>query len=393
MSISVSSNLLALRERTLLDKILRKYKFLTLFMSITMDSSGPQPLDNYTGSDERSSRGENDRLLRILYESTCYKTADSCDFTPKTSCFGRENHLDFEERIVIEDKIRSIIRRNKKLRKLFCGTEDLPILKGMDFELLTVDNRVVVIGEGKSGVAYLAKNIHSDKLVAIKLFKKKDTMKDILEEVGFQMVIDKKSKSSFSPRILGMLFLRKSKIPKDFHSCMLVMEYLSVLPNMEKPMKLSLSEANAFRRKGCDVLREKDWVQICKQLIKITKELTDMKICHMDLHANNVLLVFEQGRINVKVIDFGRCVWLDGVSQLKGYVNVKSKLVGREFTEQQHPLPTSDLFFVSDFIFKIYWKALGWKKSAAVMQRFRKQPFRHRWSHNQLSSNLALVQQ
>ena len=365
------------------------YKFLTLFTSIIMDSSGLQSLDNYTVPDEKTSREENDRLLQILYEGMCYQTAESCDFTPSSSCLGRENHPDFEERIAMEDKIRATIRRHKNLRKLFCGAEDILILKGTDFELLTVNNHAVVIGEGKCGVAYLAKNIYSNKLVAIKLFKKDKSLKlkDILEEVGFQMVINKKSKSSFTPKILGMLFFRGSKILKDFHSCILVMEYLSVVPQMEKPMKLSLGEARAFRKKGCDVLREKDWARICRQLIKITKQLSDIKITHMDLHAQNILLVFEQGRVNVKVIDFGRCAWLDG-TVYKGYVNVESKLVGREFAKLQQPLPTSDLFFVSCHLYVIYSNVLGWEKSTAVVTQFRTQSFRHRWNHNQLLSKL-----
>ena len=81
----------------------------------------------------------------------------------------------------------------------------------MEFELLMVGDRPVVLGEGTFGVAFLAKNIFTNKFVTIKLFKRKDklTLKCILKEVGFQMVIDKESKFlsrvSFTPKILVLL--------------------------------------------------------------------------------------------------------------------------------------------------------------------------------------------
>ena len=65
------------------------------------------------------------------------------------------------------------------------------------------------------------------------------------------------------------------------------MEYLSVVPQMEKPMKLSFGEAKAFQKKGCGFKRK------------------GMKNSLMDLHANNILLVFKQSRVNVKVVDSG----------------------------------------------------------------------------------------
>ena len=50
-------------------------------------------------------------------------------------------------------------------------------------------------------------------------------------------------------------------------------------------------------------MRERDWARIYKQLI--TKQLSDMKNSHMDLHSYNILLVFGQGRVDVIVIDSG----------------------------------------------------------------------------------------
>ena len=67
----------------------------------------------------------------------------------KSSCLGTENYLHFEERTAIEDNIRTIIGCHKKLRKLFYGTENIPILKGMDYEPLTGDNQAVVLGGRK----------------------------------------------------------------------------------------------------------------------------------------------------------------------------------------------------------------------------------------------------
>ena len=51
-------------------------------------------------------------------------------------------------------------------------------------------------------MAYLTQYVHTNKLVASKLFKKKDGLRllDILEEVSFQMMIDEESKSSFTPK-------------------------------------------------------------------------------------------------------------------------------------------------------------------------------------------------
>ena len=84
----------------------------------------------------------------------------------------------------------------------------------------------VVLGEGKSGVTYLEgkpgvtyliKNIYTNKLVTFKLCKNKDSLiwMHILDEVGSHIdKIGKESKSSFYPKMLGLLF----KVPINYHS-------------------------------------------------------------------------------------------------------------------------------------------------------------------------------
>ena len=356
-----------------------------------MDSPSSSCLDNYVGPDERLPQAVNDRLLRRLCNSTCYKTTDNYDFTPKSSCLGGERK-GLKERKAAQDSIRTTVRRYKTLKQLFGRFEDIPILQGQNYELLTVGNRPVVLGEGTFGVAFLAKDINTNKLVTIKLFKKKAKLKllGILKEVGFQMMIDKESKSSFTPKLLGLLIFAESKVLQNCHSFMLVMEYLSVLPEMKKPMKLSLAEAKKFRREGCDVLSVRNWASICKQLIEITKELSDMKISHLDLHAENLLLVFEETKVNVKVIDFGKCALLDKSTQIRGYEKVKSLLYGKELAILQRPIPTSDLFSVSGQIYEIYKKVLKWQGAALIVNRFRQQSYSHRWNHNQLLKVLKM---
>ena len=357
-----------------------------------MESPRLQFLDNYVGSDERIPQGDNDRLLRRLYETTCYQTTDNYDFTPKSCCLGSESNPHFDEREAAKENIRAEIRRYKKLKQLFARTEEIPILQGIDYELLTVGNRPVVIGEGKFGVAFLAKDTRTNKVVTIKLFKKKGNLKtlNILKEVGFQMVINKESESSFSPRLLGLLIFMESKVPPNCHSFMLVMEYLSILPEMAKPMKLSLSDAIKFQKEGCDVLSERNWAGICKQVIEITKELSEMKIAHLDLHAHNLLLVFEQSEVTVKVIDFGTCALLDGNARLIGFDKTKSLLYGKELAALGRPLHTSDLFSVSAHILVIYRKVLKRQDAVNIVDRFRKQPFGSRWNHYQLFSRLKM---
>ena len=357
-----------------------------------MDSRSSRCLDNYVGPAERTPEAEYDRLLRTLYEvlheATGYKTTDSYDFAPKSSCFGAESNPHFEEREAAKDAINATIRPHKTLRKLFARAK-VPILQGKDYELLTVDNRPVVLGEGSFGVAFLAKDIHTNNLVTIKLFKKtgNSNLASILKEVGFQTLINMKSEFSFTPELLGMLIFMKSKVPQNCHPFMIVMEYLSVLPEMDKPVKLSLAEAKALQRAGCDVLRKKDWYRITKQLMKITKELSAMKVCHLDLHGSNLLLVFEESKVNVKVIDFGKCVLLDKNTRLRGY-DRNSSYHGKELAKLKRPLPTSDLFTVSVHILHIYRKVLEWQNAAQIVQHFREQSYRHRWDHDQLFSKL-----
>ena len=46
---------------------------------------------------------------------------------------------------------------------------------------------------------------------------------------------------------------------------MVAMAYLSVLPQMENPMKLSLDDAAQLRLKGKDLLDQIHWDSVCKQ--------------------------------------------------------------------------------------------------------------------------------
>ena len=55
-----------------LNKILVICYFLTLLTTMNMDSTGLQSLDNYTVSDERILQGENDQIVRNLYDSMSY---------------------------------------------------------------------------------------------------------------------------------------------------------------------------------------------------------------------------------------------------------------------------------------------------------------------------------
>ena len=361
-----------------------------LITSIKMDSISSQCLDNYVGPAERTPEADNERLLSTLYEATRYKTTDSYDFTPKSSCLGAESNPHFEERKATKENINATIRRHKILRKLFARAGDILILQGIDYELLTVGNRPVVLGEGTFGVAFLAKDIHTNKLVTIKLFKKTGNSKlaSILREVGFQMLIDMESEFSFTPKLLGLLIFAESKVPQNCHSFMIVMEYLSVVPEMEKPIKLSLAEAKKLQREGCDVLTDRNWFKITKQLMDITRDLSDMKICHLDLHANNLLLVCEQSKWNVKVIDFGKCVLLDKNTRLCGYDKMESSFHGKELANLKRPLPTSDLFTVSVHMLYIYRHVLEWQNAARIVDHFREQSYRNRWDHDQLFSKL-----
>ena len=67
-----------------------------------------------------------------------------------------------------------------------------------------------------------------------------------------------------------MLSFIDTNMPKYFHPCLLVMEYLSAVPQREKPMKLSLQGAADLREMGVHILRKLDWALIYKQLIDIT---------------------------------------------------------------------------------------------------------------------------
>ena len=226
-----------------------------------MDSGRLQHLDNYAPSViENASQGEYERLLRKKFEGKSYKTADSYEFTPKSSCLGIVDNPHFQERLEKKDQIRAAIQRYRRTRKLFHVSDEIPILKGMDYEFLTVDNRPVVLGEGETGLAYLAKNVNTNKLVTIKVFKKggRLRLKDILTELGYQMFIQEKANSSFIPNIVGLLVFMEQKVPKDFFPIMIVMDYLSVLPSMAKPMKLSLRDAKRYAKNGCNLFSARD---------------------------------------------------------------------------------------------------------------------------------------
>ena len=359
-----------------------------------MASYALQTLDNYSVPDDRTSHGQNEQVLRILYESTRYRTSNNYHFTPQSSCLGRLNHPDFDEFQGWKDNIKESIRKTKALRNMVVSgqIEEIQLLKGMNFELLTVNNCAVVLGEGTFGVVYLAKDIHTNKLVAIKIFKLINGLKlsDILKEVGFQMVTDKQSTLSFTPKIMGLLFFLKSRVPKNCHQCMVAMEYLAVLPKMGKPMKLSLDDAVQLRLKGKDVLQPIQWESVCKQLIDITMQLSQIKISHLDLHDSNILFILEQDRILVNIIDYGKCVWMEKTTRLTGF-NANSCLFGKELAELQHPLPTSDLYIVSAAILQIC-KMHKWKASADVIKQFRKQAYNNRWHHTELAAKLFIKQ-
>ena len=69
-------------------------------------------------------------------------------------------------------------------------------------------NCPVVLVEGKFGVMFLAKNIHTNKLVTNKLLKKTDKL--TLKSIFIEMVIGKGSKSSFTPELLSLLMFMES---------------------------------------------------------------------------------------------------------------------------------------------------------------------------------------
>ena len=121
------------------------------------------------------------------------------------------------------------------------------------------------------------------------------------------------------------------------------------------------------------------------QTIRITKQLSEIQISHLDLHDSNILFVLEQDRILVN-IDYGKCVWLDKCTRLTG-CNSNPYLFGKELAELQHRLPTSNLYIALAAICKIRkWKVLD------VIKELRKQACYNRWKHTELTAKLVLKQ-
>ena len=367
-----------------------------------MEQLGQQTFDNYKVSDGLNNDAASGTLSAILDGRMRYETMQ-VDFTLGTHCWGRQHSDDLED---IEDcnyAISDIEINDEEMHPLYTEVGTVPMLNGRDFELLRINGEAVVIGSGFFGIVYLGKNVHTNEVVAIKAFGKKpvqNQLKEIIREALFQMTIRKKSKWCFTPQVLGMLSFIDSETPSGFHPFMLVMEHLSVMPHMEKPMKLSLQDAQDLHQVGVDLLRKRDWALICKQLIEITEELSEMNISHLDLHAGNILLVIEGNNsqnnlsVNVKIIDFGKCEFVTGNNtvSLSGFDRVLEPMDGEELSVLKAPLPTTDLYSVSYLIIQIQLCVLKWVKSAAIIQTFRDQPFMHRWDHNTLKAELGKVQ-
>ena len=299
------------------------------------------------------------------------------DFRPAVHCYHRSKHASAVERYT--GKILQTIRESRKLPKLYDGVQP-NVLDGTDFESISCQGRPMAIGSGSFGLVYLCRNKSTQSLVTIKLFRRCRGItanSSIIEEMGVQMLIERKRKTHFTPNVMGILLLRmEQNIVNEFHSIALVSEYVAFLPKHTTPVTMSLQKAIDLAKSGHQIINNTHWLQFFIALLESIEELSACNVTHMDLHAENILLSLQDGSLKPMIIDFGK-------AQLKKQTQMTIQLPQLKATNT--PLPSSDLIMAVSHMESI-GKCIRYEDLAAIGEDFRN--CHSMWSHEQVKGKL-----
>ena len=238
------------------------------------------------------------KTLREYSRSLQYdQTKVKIKFDPIKHCYGGDKGA-AEEMPSILDKF---ISKADEVKALFTRVGGEPqTLLGRDFEIN------VVLSSSESSVIYLGKNVSTEEYVAIKLYKTQaTTTQAIMKEAAIQTLLAQKSKNV--PKVHGvMLLLPKNKLPSDakdlrseFHNIVTVTEYVSAFDDEERPMKMSLCQLKSLCKRETDKcpVSQQQMLNFFKELVSAVEEFAALKIAHLDLHSDNILIKCRGGSI------------------------------------------------------------------------------------------------
>ena len=205
-----------------------------------------------------------------------------------------------------DEDIERCINNSPELKEYF-RNDPLKLLSGGEYEIITFNDKPLVLGEGGNGVTYLATEKHTNRPVVVKLIKDEDEdLESVLKEYYFQRKANKLlTKGCKTPKVEGLMRLRASSdLQTSCFPFLLVQEFCSNLDGNLYTM--SVDDALSEHKRGREVLTKYQWKRLCETLISAVQDLNEAGIYHLDIKPNNLMLqVNKDEELVLWLIDYG----------------------------------------------------------------------------------------
>ena len=298
--------------------------------------------DNYAihGVEDYSKLGSMNDNIKRYFEDYWFSTWAS-SFNVSDECLDSFRSTDLDE-------IGETIEANPHIQKFF--TDDPPqLLSGKDYTLITSYRWPVCVGKGSFGVALLAIENDSKKLVVVKLILRQDArLIDLLTEYALQRSAWHTLKDGCSaPEIKGIMILKdEARLERDFFPYLLVQDFCGFTSGGVR--SLTLKAALEEHSKN-PMFTKTQWEDICLKLLRGVNQLQKQNIHHLDIHSENILLQMEGNGLKVFFIDFGLSMgsWssgIEGIFKEPPFYSHGATHTAPELFTRSRPLKTSDFF-------------------------------------------------
>lgn len=191
----------------------------------------------------------------------------------------------------------------------FSGLPCLPnLVSGTEVEFVRVDGQVVVIGRGQYGVVCLARSVHTQKLLAVKiLFKQNSTNTDVVLEGALLQAV---RLTVSTPDFHGIGFLQLKNNTRFCHYC-LVTEFVAD-PTLHVTSLGTYVTALRSRSYFCAQLAKTDSAVYLTELLTLIGDIVEglskihkQSVVINDIKLDNILLHRKTDTWKPLFIDFG----------------------------------------------------------------------------------------
>ena len=205
-----------------------------------------------------------------------------------------------------ESELSDTVKRSNLFRYLYAG-KLIKILHPERYRIIVRNGKPYKVGTGNEGRIYLAQDLHSNELVAVKTFSPGFSNYRILKECGCihkaQTIFA--SECDFEPvKLIGLFKLKNdSRLTEFYHDIMLVMTLAGLAKNV--PVCLPLRQAKSMASYKLLDISLSAWSDILYNVVRGVKLLHDGGLQHGDYHMGNICIGYHDERLKLTIIDFG----------------------------------------------------------------------------------------